>query len=164
MPHTDVLQTMAEVAAGFAGFTAILLAIFSRDMPLKTMRVGIVHFLQLSLGVVMIALLPSVLAPLIEAEETIWQVANGVQGAYHYYLLWWILSRKQTSVGHSQMGAGLTVALAFAGFLVASLNICVALGLFSELLVFAFLFGLQWYLAMALVNFVSILLYRLNIE
>jgi len=164
MEHTGVLQTTAEVAAGLAGFTAILLAVLSRETPLNAIRTGIIHFLQLSLGVVMIALLPSVLASLLDSEYTIWRIANAVQGLYHYYLLWWILSRKKTSLGHLQMGRGLTNLLALIGFSIATTNISVAVGFLPWAAAFAFLFGLLWYLAMALVNFVAILLYRLNIE
>ena len=155
---------MAEVAAGFAGFTAILLAVFSRETPLQAMRVGIVHFLQLSLGVVLIALLPSVLSSMAYAEDAIWRIANAVQGFYHYYILWWILSRRGTSLGHSKMGGALTAVLGIIGLSIASLNVCAAAGFFPDLLVFAFLFGLLWYLAMALVNFVYILLYRLDLQ
>ncbi len=164
MEHTDVLQTMAEVAAGFAGFTAILLAVLSRDTSLLALRIGIIHFLQLSLGVVLLALIPSVLASLTDNVDAIWRLSNGIQGVYHLYLLWWILSKKHLSVGHSQMGPGLTGFLALCGFGIALTNLCVAAGLFSELAAFAFLFGLLWYLGMALVNFVGILLSRLNIQ
>ena len=53
MEHTDVLRTMAEVAAGFAGFTAILLAVISRDAPLHNIRTGMIHFLQLLMQVML---------------------------------------------------------------------------------------------------------------
>lgn len=83
---------------------------------------------------------------------------------YHFYLLWWILSRRRDSVGHGQMRPGLIIALATGGFLLASVHIMVAAGLFLSVAEFVYLFGLLWYLAMALVNFVAILLHRLNLD
>ncbi len=156
LPYADVLQTIAEVTATFAGFTAILVVFRRRVQWSETEIIGLVHFLQISLGVVLLSLAPFMLSSLELSEEMVWRVSNALLGAYHAYLLAWILPR--AGEAPSRIARWARPFLGTFGVGSTLLNVVVAVGALPRALVFALLFGLLWLLAMALVNFVFILM------
>ena len=80
MAYSDVVQTISEVAAALAGFTAVLVAVRRGEHWSKSEVVGLVHFLQLSIGVVLLA----VVAPTACPAATAGGSGVGVADASHW--------------------------------------------------------------------------------
>ena len=95
MAYSDVVQTISEVAAALAGFTAVLVAFRRGEHWSKSEIVGLVHFLQLSIGVVLLALLPLLLGSLEPIASWSWRISNAILGAYHVVVVVWLLMRRQ---------------------------------------------------------------------
>jgi hypothetical protein len=86
----EQFDTIAQVAAAFAGFVGVILAIRSRGGALP--RLQMAGFLLTSLGAVAFALLPQFFLGILTNEKTAWQLLCGVFGLYHlwvfiYYLV-----------------------------------------------------------------------------
>ena len=79
--HVEPFDTIAQVAAAFAGFVGVVLAIRSRGGALP--RLQMAGFLQTSLGAVAFALLPEFFMELLASEEDAWQLLCGLFGLYH---------------------------------------------------------------------------------
>ena len=77
----EPFDTIAQVAAAFAGFVGVILAIRSRGGALP--RLQMAGFLQTSLGAVAFSLLPAFLMDVLPNEETTWQILCGLFGLYH---------------------------------------------------------------------------------
>ena len=76
--HYEPFDTIAQVAAAFAGFVGIVLAIRSRGGALP--RLQMAGFLQSSLGAVGFALLPELVVELLPNEKASWQLLCGLFG------------------------------------------------------------------------------------
>jgi hypothetical protein len=118
--------------------------------------VGLVHFLQISIGVVLLALLPLLLDSLHALREASWRISNAAVGAYHSFLLIWIIRRQDEAP--SQIAPRLRPVLGSVAIGSILLNAWIASGGWPAAGAFGLLFGLIWMLAMALVNFVFILM------
>ena len=74
--HYEPFDTIAQVAAAFAGFVGVVLAIRSRGGALP--RLQMTGFLQTSLGAVAFALLPELVVKLLPNEKISWQLLCGL--------------------------------------------------------------------------------------
>lgn len=77
----EPFDTIAQVAAAFAGFVGVILAIRSRGGALP--RLQMTGFLQTCLGAVAFALLPDFFMEVFTDEKTTWQLLCGLFGLYH---------------------------------------------------------------------------------
>jgi hypothetical protein len=77
----EPFDTIAQVAAAFAGFVGVILAIRSRGGALP--RLQMAGFLQTSLGAVAFALLPQFFTEVLTNEKTAWQLLCGLFGVFH---------------------------------------------------------------------------------
>jgi hypothetical protein len=77
MEHRDVLQTIAEVAATFAGFTGVI-SVFGRtgdsnEWPLQGAR----SIIEASLATILFALLPFVIHGFGADSQATWRISSG---------------------------------------------------------------------------------------
>ena len=82
---TNVLVALAEVAIGFAGFSAVVAALFRRRRTGDTMLFDEVRFLvmlEFSLTVLVFSLLPLTLHVLGIGEDQIWRMASALLAAF----------------------------------------------------------------------------------
>lgn len=158
MVEFDLLQTISQVAAGFAGFTAIIVTFRPMTDWGDDEKLNLIHFLQISIGVVLLALMPIALSTHSVFAETTWRISNAAQGIYHLFLIAWILVRTKRLSAFRELGTFLYFALVCFGIIVALVNLAVALGYCSSYEIIIYLLSLMWLLTMALVNFVAILL------
>ena len=78
---TNVLIVLAEVAIGFAGFSAVVAALFRRRRSGDSMLFDEVRFLamlEFSLSVLLFSLFPMVLSLLGVGEERVWRSASAL--------------------------------------------------------------------------------------
>lgn len=82
---SNILTALAEVAIGFAGFSAVVGALFRRRRVGDSMPFDEVRFLvmlEFSLTVLVFSILPLALAALGVEESRIWRVSNRLFGAF----------------------------------------------------------------------------------
>lgn len=124
-----MLDTIAQLAAAFAGFAGIVIALAGRtrhDWPARE-RNGVRVILQSTLGSVFFAMLPHLTEFVLE-QPTAWRVAAAPFVVYHGVILTWAVraarSIRDTHRGSSMMrapiiyasfAAGLVLVLALAG-------------------------------------------------
>ena len=72
---SDILQTIAEIAVGFAGFTGIVVGL-GEPASRKVLRFHVMTLLYCSLATLFFSLLPIVLFSLGMPEEKIWRSVN----------------------------------------------------------------------------------------
>lgn len=158
MVEFDLLQTISQVAAGFAGFTAIIVTFRPMTGWGEDAKLNLIHFLQLSIGVVLLALLPIALSTHATFSTSLWRISNAAQGLYHLFLLDWILVRTERISAFRELGKFVYMGLVCFGTAIALVNLAVTIGYFSSYEIIIYLLALIWLLTMALVNFVAILL------
>lgn len=82
---SNVLIALAEVAIGFAGFSAVVAALFRRRRTGDAMPFDEVRFLvmlEFSLTVLVFSLLPLALGLFEIGEERVWRIASGLLAAF----------------------------------------------------------------------------------
>jgi hypothetical protein len=80
---SEVLSTIAQIALGLAGFSAVLIALSGeprRWTPIDAFR--ITGMLAYSFGALFLSLIPLVLGSFSLPEPTIWRVASGLTGIF----------------------------------------------------------------------------------
>jgi acyl-homoserine lactone acylase PvdQ len=85
MDISEALLTIAQIALGLAGFSAVLVALSgepSRWTPLDSFR--ITGMLALSFGALFLSLIPFVLGSFSVSESTIWRISAGVTGFFMF--------------------------------------------------------------------------------
>ena len=104
---TNALIALAEIAIGFAGFSAIVAALFRRRRTGDSMPFDEVRFLvmlEFSLAVVVFSLLPLVLGLLDIGEDWIWRSASALLAAFLIFHLvgdYFLTIRRQTVAAQS---------------------------------------------------------------
>lgn len=129
MEHQDLLQTFAEVAVGFAGFSAVV-SIFDRraendDPRIRHGRVRVI--VEYSLCVVVFSFIPYLLNATLGAEELAWRVSSGALA-----IVWSVIGissgrRARRILGRSALSAApafsaITTALGYVGAAILALN------------------------------------------
>jgi hypothetical protein len=84
MMEFEAFRVIAQIAAAFAGFIGIIVAVRSRLDGLPPMQ--LTGFLQSSLGALGFALLPDLVFGLGIADQWAWQILCGLFGLYHLYI------------------------------------------------------------------------------
>jgi hypothetical protein len=158
MVEFDLLQTISQISAGFAGFTAIIVTFRPMTDWGEDEKLNLIHFLRLSIGVVLLALIPIALSTHQTFSSSLWRFSNGAIGIYHLFLLGWILARATRISAFQELGNIVFAILSCIGTSIALVNLAVALGYFGSYEIIIYLFALIWLLTMTLVNFVAILL------
>ena len=103
----SALTALAEIAIGFAGFSAIVAALFRRRRPGGSMPFDEVRFLvmlEFSLAVVVFSLLPLALDLLGNAEVRVWRSASGLLAAFLIFHLvgdYFLTIRRQSVAAQS---------------------------------------------------------------
>jgi len=153
------LETISQVSATFAGFAAVIVGFASSSTWGDREAIGLIHFLQISLGVVLLALVPGALSTNEATADYAWRASNAVLGLYHLFLILWIFRKTKFRYAHFAMIGGLLISgLAVIGISSSILSLAVAAGAFKSYEVLVFFFGLLWLLGMSLVSFVAIVL------
>jgi hypothetical protein len=88
LQSADVLQTIAEVSIGFAGFTSVVAVLGRRATGEWTAidRFRLSQMLATSLAALLLSLLPLVLAQLGFSERSSWGAASAILAAYTIHL------------------------------------------------------------------------------
>jgi hypothetical protein len=159
--ENETLRTLAEVAVALTGFTGIVAVLGRRAggewTPLELLRLRML--LETSLAVLFLALLPLLLQALRPSEASLWRVGNGVQALVHAggaAVLSLRVSRLEPSQWPSEE-RWLTAAFAPASLLVFAGQVAVALGALTRDGYFVYLLGLVYFVALAAVHFVLLL-------
>lgn len=150
--HYEPFDTIAQVAAAFAGFVGVVLAIRSRDGALP--RLQMTGFLQTSLGAVAFALLPELVVELLPNEKTSWQLLCGLFGLYHLLVFINYLS-KHKDLRKMEF---LQKSISIASMPVIALKLVAGAGLLLDHAYSIYHLGLLWLLGVSIFFFSQILL------
>jgi len=111
MEHQDILLTYAEVAAAFAGFSAIVSS-FAENRRSKNLRINhyrIKVMIEYSLCVVIFAFLPTLLVLFFEMEDAAWRLSSAV-----LIVVWGIIALLSATRARAVLGVwGFSVAAGF---------------------------------------------------
>ena len=161
MEEGETLRTLAEVAVALAGFTGIVAVLGRRAggewTPLELLRMRML--LETSLGVLFLSLLPIVVQPLRPSEESLWRISNGLQALLHLGGVL-LLYRRVSDLEASQWPPEerwLTAALLPLSLVIIAVQVAVALGFLARYGAFAYLLGLVYFLGLAALHFVLLL-------
>jgi hypothetical protein len=158
MEHRDVLMAIAQVAATFIGFASVVFAVGRASVAGVNApeRTALIHLLLPSILVLFLAFAPVVAFAGITSEAQVWRVANGVLGIIHLLLVsnaTWVAVRSQLLEP-----VPLRFVLIPGGYLAVAANLAVTFGFLQELAVLIYLAGLVWFLLVAAVQFVMLIL------
>ena len=145
-------DTIAQVAAAFAGFVGVILAIRSRGGALP--RLQMTGFLQGSLGAVAFALLPQFFTEVLTNENTTWQLLCGLFGLYHLLIFINYLA-KHKSLRKMEL---LQKVISIASIPVIGLKLAVGAGFLIGHAFSIYHLGLLWLLGVSIFFFSQILL------
>jgi hypothetical protein len=135
----ETFESVGEIAATLAGFSAILVAIqFER---LKREIVAVQDFLLTALSAILFAFIPKLILPLV-SEAAFWQLACGVFGVYHALLAGTLTYRH---IRHRMLSVSEWLFLA-ASIAVIALKLAVGGGFFLKFGYEVYLLGLVWLL------------------
>jgi len=154
----DILAITAQVAATFLGFTGVIFAVgrFSSGSWSVADRHALVNLLIPSLIVLFLSFIPLIVSTAIEDSPTVWRISNAVLFAVHAPLVTrvlWLSLRSQLIEPVPLRFVGLPI-----GFTTVVGNAAVALGLWNQFAVTAFISGLVWLLVIAAVQFVLLVM------
>jgi hypothetical protein len=158
MDPGSVLATIAQVAAAFVGFTGVIFAVgrFSQGAWRGPERQALVHLLLPSLVALFMAL--SALAALtgIRNEIVVWRISNGILAVFHAPLVSHaLLMSIRAEVAEPVPLRFLTIPGGYASVVLSAL---VAAGLLQNYAVVVFTGGLVWFLFIAAMQFVMLVL------
>jgi hypothetical protein len=155
MPYADEIRTLAEIAVALAGFTGIVVALERRSSSAHTgtNRARLRELLLASLGVVFFAFLPTLLAGAGVDDRWAYRASQVPFVAYHVLLM--ALFFRSASLTQLALTEWLPLPLALGTIL---LQLATAFGLLSNQLYVVYLLGLLWFLFIACINFVLLLL------
>lgn len=161
MEESETLRTLAEVAVALTGFTGIVAVLGRRAggewSPLELLRLRML--LETSLGVLFLSLLPVLLLTLRPSQETLWRVSNSLQGLLHLggaLVLYRRVSRLEPSQWPPEE-RWLTATFAPVSLAILAAQAGAALGCLSSYESFVYLLGLMYFLALAALHFVLLL-------
>lgn len=157
MPYAEDLRSLAEIAVALAGFTGIVVALEGRSSPLLAgdRRARLRELLLASLGVVFFAFLPTLLAGATGDQGSAWRASQLVLAVYHLLLM--VIFFRSTGIRAFARSEWLALPPATA---VVALQLTTGLGFFPEQLEVAYLLALLWFLFIAGLNFVLLLLHE----
>jgi hypothetical protein len=155
-----VLQTIAEVGIGLAGFSGLLVALRKSSGPLSNVQKYRMRILfALSFGALFLSLMPEVLLSLDVNNSNVWAYCSLAMIVYSAgFLYWWIASSRRIAqmypeIFHwrafSTMAAGHVLNLVLQFIVIFSLTDSGHAGIF--------LVGLTWYLMHASQQFIRML-------
>lgn len=166
----DSLLTIAELALGLAGFSGVILVfggLPDRMHPLDSIRVRLL--LSMSLGAMVLALLPFGMQLFSLGETSIWRLACGALGAYGLFMGAVFLHdlRRMTEASRWQLfGSGAqgarvwAIAVGFFSLAVFFAQVLHAAGWLSGSGTAVFFSGLLWLVAMGAYLFASLVFDR----
>jgi hypothetical protein len=158
MDPGSVLATIAQVAAAFVGFTGVIFAVgrFSQGAWRGPERQALVHLLLPSMVALFMALFALAALTGIRNEIVVWRISNGLLAVFHAPL-----------VSHALWMAILSdvaepIPLRFVtipgGYTSVALSALVAGGLLQDYAVVVFAGGLVWFLLIAAIQFVMLVM------
>jgi len=153
------LRTIAEIAAAFAGFTGVVIALGQRAagrwLPAEKSTIRIL--LETSIGTVFFAMLPAILGTTIQNPTTTWRTCAGLLTVYHVAILFRsdVLDRGQAG---QLLGRRLDLIASGTGYISSCATAGVALGLLAEAAQLIYMLSLLWLLLVAALSFVGLLL------
>lgn len=150
--HFEPFDTIAQVAAAFAGFVGVVLVIRSRGGALPRLQTA--GFLQGSLGAVAFALLPEFFVEVLPNEKTTWQLLCGLFGLYHLLIFINYLSKHK----HLRKMALLQKSISIASIPVIGLKLAAGAGFLIDHAYSIYHLGLLWLLGVSIFFFSQILL------
>lgn len=158
MDQRDVLMAIAQVAATFIGFASVVFAVGRASVAgvHAPERTALIHLLLPSILVLFLAFAPVVAFAGVRSEPLVWRVANAVLGVIHLLLVsnaTWVAVRSRLLEP-----VPLRFVLIPGGYLVVAANLAVALGWAPDLAALTYLAGLVWFLLVAAVQFVMLIL------
>lgn len=154
-------ETLAQIALGIAGFSGVVVAVAQR--PTQSPRsdsLRILSLLVVSLGSLMLALLPSGLALAGVRRALIWRIGSGA--AVLFWLAWTSyfprrIRQQPQGVQFPAPVLALLILLSFVNFVVQALN---AAGLFRKLAASVYYFGIVWSILLSAAIFANIVFRR----
>jgi hypothetical protein len=142
----ETFESIGEIAATLAGFSAILVAI--RFERLKPEVVGVQDFLLTALSAILFAFLPKLLNPFADGSA-LWQISCGVFGVYHALLAATMTYRHL----RRRMFSAIEWLFLAASICVIGLKLAVGLGHLLEFGYDVYLLGLVWLLSNSIFMF-----------
>lgn len=158
MEHRDVLMAIAQVAATFIGFASVVFAVGRASVAGVNApeRTALIHLLLPSILVLFLAFAPVVAFAGNTSEPQVWRVANGVLGVIHLLLVanaTWVAVRS-----HLLEPVPLRFVLIPGGYLAVAANLAVVSGFLQDLAALIYIAGLVWFLLVAAIQFVMLIL------
>ena len=158
MEHRDVLMAIAQVAATFIGFASVVFAVGRASVAGVNApeRTALIHLLLPSILVLFLAFAPVVAFAGITAEVQVWRVANGVLGVIHLLLVsnaTWVAVRSRLLEP-----VPLRFVLIPGGYLAVAANLAVMFGFLQDLAALIYIAGLVWFLLVAAIQFVMLIM------
>ena len=163
MEHSSVLQTLAEVATAFAGFTGIVVALAGRARKdwQSNHITAIAVLLASSLGVVFFAFVPDLLRAARFETDPAWRIATLLFATYHVVVIVVAFRARgrAASGGEMDLIPRRSVPLSLVGGVsIVVGQILTGAGFLQPWLFFFYLLGLLWMLAIATFLFAVLLL------
>jgi hypothetical protein len=157
--YEDLLQTLAELFIALVGFTGIV-AVLGRRVhgewsPIERARLE--SLLTSSVGGVVLALVPVVVALAGVAEGRIWRIGNGICAVLHLLAATRFTSRLGVRQSLDPMAARVTLALLPIPAALILAQLAAALGFFPDLGPFVYLATLVWVLIVGMLQFIFLL-------
>lgn len=155
-----MLDTIAEISLGLAGFSGLIVALRRNAGPLDEIwkyRMSVLF--ALAFGAMFLALLPSLLVNLGAGEQRIWRYASGLFCVYSMvFLAWWIVPSRRIARVVPEIFNWRAFNTMLAGhFIVFGLQLTLVFGLFTGRESGIFTSGLTWYLIHATQQFIRML-------
>ena len=158
MDPGSLLATIAQVAAAFVGFTGVIFAVgrFSQGSWRGPERQALVHLLLPSLVALFMALFALAALTGIRNEIVVWRISNGILAVFHAPLVSHaLLMSIRAEVAEPVPLRFLTIP---GGYTSVVLSALVAAGLLQDYAVVVFTGGLVWFLFIAAIQFVMLVL------
>jgi hypothetical protein len=157
MDPLDLLTAVAAVAATFIGFTGVIFAVgrFSQGVWKASERHALVNMLAPSLVALFLAFVPMVALTGTQADLLVWRVSNALFAAIHAIL---VTSALRLAVrGELVEPIPLRFILIPVGYISVAASALVAVGLLPQLAPMIYGGGLVWFLLIAAVQFVLLI-------
>jgi len=158
MDSTNVLATVAQVAATLIGFTGVIFAIgrFSEGGLDPTERNALIHLLMPAVMALFLALAPMVAASAAQPDVFFWRVFNGVLAAVHAPSV--TDGARAALRGQLPDPIRLQLSMVTFGFLTVVANVAVAFGFADEFALLAYLVVVSWFLVVSVAEFILLIL------
>lgn len=156
----DILETIAEISLGLAGFSGLIVALRRNAGPLDDIwkyRMSVLF--ALAFGAMFLALVPSLLVNLGAGEARVWRYsATAFSGYSLLFMLWWIVPSRRVARVVPEIFNWRAFNTMLAGHIVILvLQLALIFGLFTGRESGIFTLGLAWYLLHATQQFIRML-------